>query len=111
VNEAWWTAPDCAIPSDRLRRALWLREDKPEIAGPYCAVEFREQYAYEVDHIVPLWKAPRDWAFWSLDNLRTLCLPHHRLVTADQARERAAMRAGGDRRQLSLLVAAEAALA
>jgi 5-methylcytosine-specific restriction endonuclease McrA len=60
---------------------------------------------YEIDHIVPLWRAPRDWWFWGLDNLRLLCLPCHKDVTAEQARERAALRRTAGGRQLSFLAA------
>lgn len=100
IYEPWWLEHDDEIPPSRLRRAQWLREDKPEIAGPYCSVRFVERYVFEVDHIVPLYRAPREWRYFGLENLRLLCVPCHRSVTAEQARERA----GGDRRQLELAV-------
>lgn len=73
----------------------------------YIPIEIEpEAWLFEVDHIVPLYRAPREWRYWGLENLRTLCRPCHRVVTAEQARERAGLEPDG--RQLTLDIEAAA---
>ena len=67
----WRTAP---LPRDWKRiRARVLRRDRGMCTWPGCG-----EKATEVDHV----NGPDDHR---IDSLRSLCAPHHRQVTAQQA--------------------------
>lgn len=67
----------------------------------YCS--FRYKPAWDVEHEIPLWKTadmPRKERikYFTLDALKTACLPCHKRKTAEEAAERAHIKRLGDQR-------------
>ncbi len=95
TNGRW--CGDCRIPwriiqmPSVARYYVWMR-DKGRCA--HCR-EFAGSFLselptkWQVDHILPLWIADREIAFWELDNLQTLCHPCHKAKNAKEAKQRA----------------------
>lgn len=69
-----------------MRRAVYKR-DRGRCAG--CGVKTATKRDWQADHIVPLYKAPREWYYWSLSNVQTLCLDCHGEKCRQEAKERA----------------------
>lgn len=69
----------------------WRRLRAAKLAtDPLCQWPDCVQLADEVDHITPLHLFPegpqREAARYDWANLRSLCVPHHRVITQEQAR-------------------------
>jgi 5-methylcytosine-specific restriction endonuclease McrA len=49
---------------------------------------------WEADHIIPLWfaHATGDWTAWDPENLRLLCVPCHKVKTANDRKKYAAFK-------------------
>lgn len=59
--------------------------------GEHCAICNRansKANPLEVDHIVPLYCAPREWKYWTLENLQLICHHCHSRKSAIEQRER-----------------------
>jgi hypothetical protein len=101
LSKVWHDRPD-------LRRSMRPRPEFRPDGTPWPPEWWRARYdeamawraanrvpvaesPWQMDHIIPV---SRGGSWTALANLRTLCVPCHRVVTAGQARERARARKG-----------------
>lgn len=98
--------PEC-IPQWQVATTVSMaRQAAFDKCGGKCEACGREHKVndtrgWQHDHIVPLWKAPRELQYWLVGNLQVLCAaPCHQRKTAREARERADARKGPEMQEV-----------